>query len=1327
MGKASITIAVNARWNGKQLDNAEKALRRLTTLSAASSKSTTADLVKQGGAWAELGGKIYNAGVKTEKVGKMLTQSVTVPLVAIGAYAGKTAVQFDTAMANVRKTTNMSNEEIEKLARSAQNLSTKQPVTAETLLNIEALGAQLGVAHDRLESFAEVTSGLDIATNMDFETAGKEMAQFANITQMSQDQFKNYGSTIVDLGNHLATTEADISSMALRLAGAGTAAKFSQADILGMSGAMSSLGIRAEAGGSAMTRIIQDISKNVAKGSDTVEEYARVAGMSADQFASAWKSSPMEALEALVEGLKRTSDSGEDMNVTLEKLGINNIRNSDTMRRLAGAGDLLRNSVDRANNAWKQNTALQNEVDQRNESLASRLQVLKNKVDSIAISIGRPLTNAVISALEACDPLIQGVGDLADAFSKMDTGQQQFVLAMVGIAAAAGPVLTVLGKLGKGIGTAVTAVGKGAQDFGVWKDALVTTDGAQMRAYASADMLSTKMGIAGNAAAKAAGGAENYVAAWQGYYQTSQRVVDLEGKYATAVTKSSTAADKAKTAVDKYKEAAKLAASADEDGKAAATEYANTLKTKADAAKMAAKASADSVKSIKDEIDVTTKARDTYGKMVDEWSGSTKETAKVAKEIADANNKTNASVLDSANALKKQADAAKQGSGAMKTLGNGVKTAATGFKNFAVGIATAIGPQLAFAAAATAIGAVVGDFIAQAQKAKEHAENMSKAMQTGSSIMDNAARSADGLGDSIGDVSVNAEETTQKLIDLNESIGETFTKVSTDNATLDNYVGVIDDLSKKSSLSATEQYRLGEAVKGYNEITGDSVSITNAATGELSKSTDEIDKNAAAWKRNAEMKALSNAASKYLQQEIEAEGKLEIAQAKVTEAQKANTAAINESTEYYKKHKEQIDKAMTSKTTNEYTKKWGQLKGEVTKTGQALEDAQGELDEISGDFTSAAEKADYFSTRAAALAAGLDESSADMAGKIASSISTMGEGVRNSLDSAGINISDLAVKMQQAGITSEQMSNISKSSFKAMVNSCGGDIDTLVGLINGYNNAPIVDKDANISINDLQLKDAQGNVAVWNGSTLVDLKGNAIADDTSLTDAQGNVWTWNGSTLVPKSATATSTGNVSDGSAEKQSKKYQATESKRSGKTTNHRANGNVVDGSGTRESNRFTQSVNRIPKSHSTHISASADTSAISSFTSALSRIPRNITTFVTQIISRHDNAAGGIRPHATGGMMLRHHANGAIANRPGAGVPLDIVGEAGAEAIVPLTNRKYSRPFARTIAEQMKQVSGGVSSQVVNNYTLNIDGSTIRGNDRAKELIEALVSELI
>ena len=1317
MGKASITIAVNAKWNGKQLDNAEKALRRLTTLTAASSKSTTADLAKQGGAWAELGGKIYNAGVKTEKAGKMLTKSVTVPLVAMGAYAGKTAIQFDTAMANVRKTTNMSSEEIEKLARSAQNLSTKQPVTAETLLNIEALGAQLGVAHSKLESFAEVTSGLDIATNMNFETAGKQMAQFANITQMSQDQFKNYGSTIVDLGNHLATTEADISNMALRLAGAGSAAKFSQADILGMSGAMSSLGIKAEAGGSAMTRIIQDISKNVANGSDVVEEYARVAGMSANQFADAWKNRPMEAIEALVEGLKRTSDSGEDMNVTLEKLGIKNIRNSDTMRRLANAGDLLRESVTRANTAWEQNTALQNEVDQRNESLASRLQVLKNKVDSIAISIGRPLVNAVISALEACDPLIQGVGDLADAFSKMDTGQQQFVLAMVGIAAAAGPVLTVLGKLGKGIGTAVTAVSKGAQDFGVWKDALVTTDGAQMRAYASADMLSTKMGIAGNAAAKAAGGADNYVAAWQGYYQTSQRVVDLEGKYATAVTKSSTAADKAKTAVDKYKEAAKLAASADEEGKAAATEYASTLKAKADAAKMAAKASADSVKSIKDEIDVTTKARDTYGKMVDEWSGSTKETAKVAKEIADANNKTKTSVLDSANALKKQADAAKLSGGAMSTLGSGVKTAVTGFKNFAVGLATFIGPQLAFAAAVTAIGAAVGYFVDKATKAKEHADRMNSAMQSGESIMANAARSADGLGDAIGNVQVDADSVTQSLIDLNKSIGDTFSEVETNGAKLDQYVSIINDLAGKSNLSSTEQYRLAEAVKGYNEITGDSVSVTDAENGKLSESTQKLQENAEKWKANAEAKALSNAASKYLEQEIKTQGELTLA-----------TDAYNESKAKEESLRSEINTlaSRSGSLTDEQKKKLEDLTGQLEDTTKQAKEYKDKMKELGQDYISAAEKAAYFETKAAAAHAGLDEAAQNSAAKMAASMATMGDSVTKAMDAAGVNVTDLAVKMQQAGVSSEQLNSISSSSFAAMVSSCGGNIDTLVSMIQNYNNTPVVDKNGKVDVDSSTLLYANGQVVVWNGSQLVYKSSGATVDYGTVVDATGAEYTYNQQDLTSKSA-VDKVDSTQTKDATNKKKDYNNTPLQ--GRNTKDNVNSSSVD-----KGKKKKKEYNDTPLKGKSATDTVHHSSLISAcnYLNIYGRTPLNNKTSTITVnhvdnYSRHHNAAGGIRTHAAGGVMMRYHANGAIANRPGAGVPLDIVGEAGAEAIVPLTNRKYSRPFARTIAEQMKQVGGGVSAQVVNNYTLNIDGSTIRGNDRAKELIEALVSELV
>ena len=79
--------------------------------------------------------------------------------------------------------------------------------------------------------------------------------------------------------------------------------------------------------------------------------------------------------------------------------------------------------------------------------------------------------------------------------------------------------------------------------------------------------------------------------------------------------------------------------------------------------------------------------------------------------------------------------------------------------------------------------------------------------------------------------------------------------------------------------------------------------------------------------------------------------------------------------------------------------------------------------------------------------------------------------------------------------------------------------------------------------------------------------------------------------------------------------------------------------------------------------------------------------------------HADGGIRPHADGGISVRAHAGGAIATKA---VPLDIVGEDGAEAIIPLTNKRYSKPFADILAQQINEGRRDESRQVT--QTINI-----------------------
>lgn len=61
-----------------------------------------------------------------------------------------------------------------------------------------------------------------------------------------------------------------------------------------------------------------------------------------------------------------------------------------------------------------------------------------------------------------------------------------------------------------------------------------------------------------------------------------------------------------------------------------------------------------------------------------------------------------------------------------------------------------------------------------------------------------------------------------------------------------------------------------------------------------------------------------------------------------------------------------------------------------------------------------------------------------------------------------------------------------------------------------------------------------------------------------------------------------------------------------------------------------------------------------------------------------------------ASGGIIQHKHAAGFIADSPTI-ISQHIVGEAGAEAVIPLTNRRYVAPFARAVADYVNQPIGG------------------------------------
>ena len=193
----------------------------------------------------DFGNKVKEKGEKVEKAGNKLSAFSVATMAALTA-ATKGAIDFESAFTGVEKTVDATDEELAKLKIGIRDLAKEIPSNTTEISSIAEAAGQLGIQTENILSFTKAMIDLGNSTNLSSEEAATQLARFANITQMSQKDFSNLGSCIVDLGNNFATTEAEIVSMAMRLAGAGKQVGFSEGQIMGLAAALSSVGIEAE-------------------------------------------------------------------------------------------------------------------------------------------------------------------------------------------------------------------------------------------------------------------------------------------------------------------------------------------------------------------------------------------------------------------------------------------------------------------------------------------------------------------------------------------------------------------------------------------------------------------------------------------------------------------------------------------------------------------------------------------------------------------------------------------------------------------------------------------------------------------------------------------------------------------------------------------------------------------------------------------------------------------------------------------------------------------------------------------------------------------------
>lgn len=409
------------------------------------------------------------------------------------------SMEFESAMTGVFKTVDMTLEEEAQLAQDIRKMAEEIPVSTTEIAGVAELAGQLGISNEALLDFTETMVKLGTATNLTAEDAAEALAKIANIAGTSEENYGRLGSTVVALGNNFATTEADIVNMATRIAATGEVVGLTEAQIFAMATALSSVGIEAEAGGSAISKLLKEIETSVVT-YDTasaaiertgytlrdlelmqsnaskdfkaladelgltsselgnyidsvknLDKYAEISGQTAQEFKRAWGTDAVAALDLFITGLGDLDRTGGNAVETLEEMGLTEIRLSNAVLALSASGGILTDALDVANDAWRDNSALTDEAAKRFETTESKVQILKNSVDNLLIAIGEDYMTALT-------PAIEGTSDIAQWFADWADSSPALASALAAIGGSLG-LLTGLTSLASGIKLLVTALG----------------------------------------------------------------------------------------------------------------------------------------------------------------------------------------------------------------------------------------------------------------------------------------------------------------------------------------------------------------------------------------------------------------------------------------------------------------------------------------------------------------------------------------------------------------------------------------------------------------------------------------------------------------------------------------------------------------------------------------------------------------------------------------------------------------------------------------------------------------------------------------------------
>lgn len=396
--------ASGARRGAQQFERSADKVQRDARGATRSVNRMEGSFSRLGNAAKALGGVLAAAGI-----GVALTQMI------------RQFAEFERQLVEVGKTTDLEGEKLQELGGRLHQIAAEVPLATSRLQSLSVAAGQLGVTGvDNVAKFTEVLGKMETATDIAGEQGARSLARLLNITGESISDVDRLGSSIVALGNNLATTEQEIVQTSTFLGAATQQFDLTARQVVGLSGHLRAMGQRAETSGSAVGAAMTEINSALARGGENAQALSNLLGESADTIQREFGQNSVSVLVDFAEALSNLPAAQQSK--VLDRFNLAGRETRRVINALAADTDGLNAALGMANEEWDRNEALNKEAARAAETLSAEWQFLQNQFTETSAQVGEELAPALTEIIRQLrdvlgDPqVVEGITNIGHAF-----------------------------------------------------------------------------------------------------------------------------------------------------------------------------------------------------------------------------------------------------------------------------------------------------------------------------------------------------------------------------------------------------------------------------------------------------------------------------------------------------------------------------------------------------------------------------------------------------------------------------------------------------------------------------------------------------------------------------------------------------------------------------------------------------------------------------------------------------------------------------------------------------------------------------------------------